>query len=154
MLISATCWIMYSCLYIVLWMSSTAAMLFQCTLGGYLLSWYPDCHFSIPHSSSPLPAVVDLGRSIYQTYSLFRSKVVIKHCHKEGVYSLIVNTIKCKEKRNNRDALHTHFTQAYWLLDTLPTIINSWWYKCSLCTHNSNSQQHSKNQSIGLWRYF
>ena len=132
MLNPAACCVVFSCLYVVLWISSTAGMLFQCILDGNLLSRHPLSQVSpfwFGTVAVWLPAVAVLGGSIYQTFStsLFQSGDVIKHCQKKVFIRWLLTLSKSAKKY--QDALHTHFTQAYWrLILSLPTIINSWLY--------------------------
>ena len=88
------------------------------------------------HVSRVLPTIavdsqlqrIDLP-SVILPNSLFRSKVVIKHCQKNVFIRWLLTPFKSAKKNGNTPyALRTHFTQAYRRLDTLPiTIINSWY---------------------------
>ena len=106
MLFTAACYVVYSCLYIVLRMSSTAGMLFQSNLAGYLLQDLL-CDICLP-AVAVNSQLLWINSSLFSLLLfLFRSKVVIKHCQKECVHTPY--------------ALRTDFTLAYSRLDTLPT---------------------------------
>ena len=107
----------------------TAACTLSCTCLQQLVSYFKviwltiffkiffcdiHCH-SVACSSSQLPAVADQFELILSATSLFQSKVVIKHCQKECVHSLVVNTIqKCKEKwKYSIRSTHSFYTSLF-----------------------------------------
>ena len=127
-LLTAVCMLSCECLQQLVFNSWYAISVYFGWLSSFVTSFFTSVTYTSLDSSSRLGNFRQSNLpSVILSTSLFRSNQTLS----KKVFTRWLLTLfkSAKENEKNRDALRTHFTQAYWWLDTLPTIINSWYYE-------------------------